>query len=90
MEGIVDARLPLSTRVLSRGGRRRNLPPDNARAEGFFALHARLIKTRIRVSQKRELGKTTAKAVFICDAGSPRQARTVVCQGATAVAYFGE
>jgi hypothetical protein len=56
MEGIVDARQPLSTRVLSRGGRRRNSPPGNARAEGFFVLRAHLIKMRVSGSRNRELG----------------------------------
>ena len=38
----------LSARVLSRGGRRRNLPPGNARAEGFHAdLNARLVRVNL-------------------------------------------
>lgn len=39
MEGCSIYAIRFQHGFLSRGGRRRNLPPDNARAEGFISFH---------------------------------------------------
>ncbi|WP_233807439.1 hypothetical protein [Paraburkholderia sp. HP33-1] len=62
---LADACHPLSAQVLSCGGRRRNSPPGNACAEGFFESRAHLIKMRVRVLAKAKNQKAAAKAVFL-------------------------
>jgi hypothetical protein len=62
---LVDARHLHSARVSSRGGRRRNSPPDNARAEGFFESRGDLDKTGMSVLAKGSNRKTAIGGGFL-------------------------